>query len=240
MRWSVALTLLLLAGPVRAAEPTAVELLRQYDAIMGPENYEGVATMVAHRDDDTTRTYKMKLLKAGDEKFRLSFTEPAAVRGQELLRQGDNSWLYMPSLKRAVRMANRDNFQGGDFNNADVLRVNYTADYDATLAVDPGKPDAWLIDLKAKSTNAAYDRVKLWIHKGDYVPLRGEYYTASGKLLRAAEFTDMKDFGGFKRPATVVMKNMLATKRYSTMTFETFNTRVKPPSSKFVLDDLGR
>ena len=65
-----------------------------------------------------------------------------------MLRNGDNMWLYMPNLKRAVRVASRDSFMGGDFNNADVLRVNYTADYTATLAEE--SKDAYVLELKAK------------------------------------------------------------------------------------------
>ena len=73
------------------------------------------------------------ILKRDADKFRVWFSEPASVKGQEILRLGDNSWVYLPNLKRATRIANRDSFQGGDFNNADVLRVNYTVDYDAVI-----------------------------------------------------------------------------------------------------------
>jgi outer membrane lipoprotein-sorting protein len=184
----------------------------------------------------------MKYLKSGKEKFRLWFQEPAAVRGQELLRQGENNWLYMPALKRSVRLASRDNFQGGDFNNADVLRVNYEADYAPQLLADTeGVADSYLVELKAKSKDAAYDRIKLWVRKADQLPIKAEFYTESGKMLRMAEFSDVKDFGnGLKRPSKIVMKNMLAQKRYSVMVMESVNTKVAPSSSKFVLDDLGR
>ena len=132
----------LLAAPAYA-DPSALDLMRSYDRIMGPENFDAVTRMVAHRDDGTVRSYKMAVLKKGDDKFRIAFQEPAAVVGQELLRQGDNLWVYMPNLKRAVRLANRDSFQGGDFNNADVLRVKYEADYTGTVSADG---DAWVIE----------------------------------------------------------------------------------------------
>ena len=222
------------------ADPTADELMKKYDSLMGPENFASTIEMTAHRDDGTTRTYKMAVLKKGDEKFRATFSEPAAVRGQEMLRQGDNLWVYMPNLKRAVRLANRDSFQGGDFNNADVLRVNYQADYSGTVVADPAKPDAWVLELKAKTKDAAYDKIKLWMRKTDLQPVKGEYYTASGKMLRAADFTDYKNFGGLVRPGKIVMKNMLATQRYSAMTWESLDTKVNPAATKFVLDDLGR
>ena len=231
---------LLLPQASQAAEPTAADLLKQYDAIMGAESFEGNFAMSAHREDGTTRGYKMKVLKTGNDKLRLWFSEPASVKGQEMLRQGDNLWVYMPNLKRSLRVASRDSFQGGDFNNADVLRVNYQADYTVALAEQNEVADTWLLELQAKTPDAAYDHIKIWMRKSDSMPLKGEYYTQSGKMLRAAEFSDVKSFGGFKRPAKVVMKNMLATERFSTMLVETFNTKVHPVAAQFVLDNLGR
>ena len=125
--------------------PTADDLLKKYDAVMGPENFESITQMTAHRDDDSTRTYKMRVLKSGTEKFRLWFQEPAAVRGQEMLRQGENLWVYLPNLKKPTRLASRESFQGGDFNNADVLRVHYQTDYAAKI-VPPARsptPGSW-------------------------------------------------------------------------------------------------
>jgi outer membrane lipoprotein-sorting protein len=231
---------LALASSAFAGAPTAESLLAKYDAIMGPTNFESTMTMVAHRDDGSSRAYKMKLLKAGDDKIRLWFQEPASARGQEILRHGDNSWLYMPNLKRSVRMANRDSFQGGDFNNADVLRTNYARDYNATIAEDPAMPQAYRLDLKAKTEDASYDRVTLWVGKQDAMPLKGEFFTSSGKLLRAAEFKEVKSFNGFSRPARILMKNMIATKRFSELVVESLDVKVKPSAARFVLDDLGR
>ncbi|MFZ9521535.1 MAG: outer membrane lipoprotein-sorting protein, partial [Silvanigrellaceae bacterium] len=119
-------SLLLSAATAWAAEPTADQLIEKYDAIMGPTNFESSAKMMARREDGTIRNYEMRFVKKGNEKFRIWFKGPAAVAGQEVLRVGDNSWVYLPNLKRATRIANRDSFQGGDFNNADVLRERET------------------------------------------------------------------------------------------------------------------
>jgi outer membrane lipoprotein-sorting protein len=231
------ITLALLAT---ATTPTAVDLLKAYDAVMGPENFDAIMEMTAHRDDDSTRTYKMRVLKSGDDKLRLWFQEPAAVRGQEMLRQGENLWVYLPNLKKPTRLASRESFQGADFNNGDVLRVHYQSDYVANLLPESVVPGAWELDLKAKTAEAAYDRIKVWIRKADLMPVRGEYYSASGKMLRVAEFAEVKSFGGFKRPSRITMKNMLAVKRYSVMVVDAIDVRVAPTFARFVLDDLGR
>src|SRR5690242_5026521 len=116
-------------GRASTGEPTALDLVRRYNELMSPKTFDMLMTMVAHRQDDTTRSYKFRAMKSQDDKIRLWFFEPAAAKGQEMLRVGDNMWVYMPNLKRSLRIASRESFQGGDFNNGDVLRVNYEADY---------------------------------------------------------------------------------------------------------------
>lgn len=228
--------------PVAAwgADPSAAELLKQYDAALGSESFEASFAMSARREDGTARSYKLKVAKAGADKLRLWFLDPASAKGQEMLRQGDSLWVYMPNLKRSLRVAARDAFQGGDFNNADLLRASYQADYTPTLGADNDVSGSWLLELQAKSAEVAYDRIKLWLRKGDFTPLKAEYYTQTGKMLRAAEFSEVKQFGGLKRPAKVVMKNMLATERSTTLVVESFNAKAHPAASQFTLEDLGR
>lgn len=220
------------------AAPTAAELVHKYDEMMSPATFDAAMEMTAHRDDGSARGYKMTILKGTDDKIRLRFDEPASARGQEMLRVGDNMWVYLPSLKRAVRLANRDSFQGGDFNNSDVLRVNYEADYTGALAASDD-PALTLVELKSKTAAAGYDKIRLYFDK-DGMPVRAEYYAASGKMLRSAQFSDVKDFHGHRRPAHIVMRNELATKRFSELTTSDMNLDAKVPASKFVLDDLGR
>lgn len=221
------------------AAPTARELVLRYDQLMSPPTFAAVVEMTAHREDGSERGYRMKILKGGNDKARITFEEPAAARGQEMLRVGDNLWVYMPNLKRAVRLANRDSFMGGDFNNADVLRVNYAVDYEAELA-DTGDLKLYAVDLKAKSGNAPYDRIRLVFTAADLQPARAEYYAASGKLLRSAEFSEVRDYKGHKRPARIRMRNELATERWSALWFKEIDLSVKPPATRFVLDDLGK
>jgi len=242
LRFSAAtVALLSLATPTlaAAADPTAEQLLKRYDQVMSPRTFDGLLVMIAHRQDDTTRTYKFRALKSQDDKIRTWFFEPAAAKGQEMLRVEDNMWVYMPNLKRALRLASRESFQGGDFNNGDVLRVNYVADYNAKLI--PAEDDKlWLLDLTAKSKEAAYDHIKLWMSKDKQQPAKAEYYAASGKMLRSAKFEDVKSFHGLERPAHMTMRNELATKRYTEMMWLDLKLDLDVPAQKFVVDDLGR
>lgn len=235
-----ALLLLCLAPLALAKDPTAEALLAKYDQVMGPKTFEAQMEMTATREDGSQRTYVMKALKGENDRFRLWFQAPASVKGQEMLRVGDNLWVYLPNLKRATRIANRDSFQGGDFNNADVLRVNYTADYTATLGVSQ-RPDSYLVELKAKHAETSYDAIKLWLRKSDWQPVRGEYFGSSGQLIRSAEFKEHTPFqNGYVRPALTVMQNELVKARRTELRMKDVKLDVAAPAQRFTQTDLGR
>src|SRR4051812_20830907 len=104
---SLLCTSALAAAPAAKGEkapPTAEQILERYDEIMGPSRFQAVSLMMAHREDGTERTYEMKFLRGEGDRFRIWFEQPSAVKGQEMLRSGDNLWLYLPSLKRATRV----------------------------------------------------------------------------------------------------------------------------------------
>jgi outer membrane lipoprotein-sorting protein len=232
---SLLLSTLALAGP-----PTVDEVLKKYDAIMGPTVFEAENEMTSTREDGTTRTYVMKMLKKDTDKFRIYFTGPAAVKGQEILRIGDNAWVYLPNLKRATRIANRESFQGGDFNNADVLRVNYQNDYSGTL-IDSDLPDTWCVQLKAKNAETSYDAITLYVRKSDLLPVKGKYFGTSGKLIRSADFTDVKELSkGLVRPVKIVMHNELVPARKSEMVVREMKLDVDVPAQRFTQTDLGK
>jgi outer membrane lipoprotein-sorting protein len=230
----------LVATPALAADPTPAEILKKYDSLMGPPMFEAEQEMTSTREDGTTRTYVMHMLKRDLDKFRVQFTGPAAVKGQEVLRIGDNAWVYLPNLKRATRIANRESFQGGDFNNADVLRVNYSVDYDGTLAPSD-VPDTYCLKLKAKNAETSYDAITLWVRKADLLPVKGQYFGTSGKLIRSAEFLEVKELQkGFSRPTRIVMHNELVAARKSEMVLHTMKLDVDLPAQRFTQTDLGK
>ncbi|MFL5349260.1 MAG: outer membrane lipoprotein-sorting protein [Hyalangium sp.] len=231
---------LLEASPALAVEPTPEELLQRYDEVMGPRTFEAESQMTAWREDGSSRTYELRMLKAEDDKSRIWFKAPASVKGQEILRVGDNLWVYLPNLKRATRMANRDSFQGGDFNNADILRVSYSRDY-AGKRVPSDVPETWALELKAKSPETAYDAIKLWLRKSDGQPVKAQYFGTSGQMLRSAEFSDYTEFEkGYSRPAKVVMRNELVKSRRSELVLKSLKRGVDAPSQRFTQADLGR
>lgn len=193
---------LALAGRVDAETLDGKALLEKVDRNLEPESYEMMRKLINEEPDGRRKEFILYSVKKGRDKVAALFLAPASDKGRTTLRQGDNMWLYIPNVGKPVRITSLQSVTGGVFNNADILRVDYSAEYDVTATSEAG--DAWLLDLKAKSGAVAYDRLLLTVDRKTVLPTRIEAYAASGMLIKTLHFKDIKDFGGgIRRPATV-------------------------------------
>ena len=221
-----------------AAEPTAVSVLTQVDSILSPPEFEAKITFVSHKSQGEVHTYSMRLLKKDSDKFRIWFLSPPDDVGQEVLRVSNDMWSYLPNLKRALKVSTKQDFQGGDFANSDVLRVALMRDY--TPVIKESTDGKWLLELTAKNDEVTYARVLLTVRKKDGQPTQFEYFTNAGKLVRKMELEDLKTYGKLTRPTKWVMHNMLEPKRMSEMIYDTFNLRKDLDAAVFEQSALGR
>jgi hypothetical protein len=172
------------------------------DRNLEPESYEMTRKLINEEPDGRRKEFILYSVKKGRDKVAALFLSPASDKGRATLRQGDNMWLYIPNVGKPVRITSLQSVTGGVFNNADILRVDYTEEYDVTEAKEEGAN--YLLDLKAKTGAVAYDRLKLTVDRKTVLPLQIEAYAASGMHMKTLVFKDIKDFGGgLRRPATV-------------------------------------
>lgn len=95
----------------------------------------------------------------GRDKVIALFLSPPGDTSRATLRLGDNMWLYIPDVGKPVRITSLQSVTGGVFNNADILRVDYAAEYNAE-AMEEDK-DGFLLSLKALTGAVAYDRLRM-------------------------------------------------------------------------------
>jgi outer membrane lipoprotein-sorting protein len=195
------LALCLIALPAVAALDGA-QILEKVDRNLEPETYESYRKLIDIQPDGTRKEYVLYTLKKGREKVVALFLSPPSDKGRATLRIGDNMWLYIPDVGKPIRITSLQSVTGSIFNNADILRVDYTAEYNVEAAQE--EKDQYLLSLKAKTGEVAYDKLKMWVDKQALLPTTIEAYAASGLLIKTLHFKDIKDFGGgIKRPATL-------------------------------------
>jgi len=202
-------------------------LLRQIDRRLNPPSYDAYKRLVNVEPNGRTREYLLYSINDGREKVVALFLEPASDKGRSTLRLGDNMWMYVPNAGRPIRITSLQSVVGGVFNNADILSLDYSAEYDVVKVDESGED--YLLELKAKTSAVAYDRLRMWVTRKDTLPVRVECLTPTSMLIKTLRFTDIKDFGGgIVRPATVETDSPLYKGYKSSMVFVQMKARTVP------------
>ena len=236
MRKLLALVLCLLALPVAAIDGR--QILAKVDRNLEPESYEAYRKLIDIQPDGSKKEYVLYSMKKGRDRIVALFLSPASDKGRVTLRQEDNMWLYMPEVGRPIRITSLQSVTSSIFNNADILRIDYGAEYDVETAEE--QKDAFLLSLKAKTGDVAYDKLKMWVDKQLLLPVTIEAYAASGLLLKTLHFKNVKDFGaGIKRPATIETDSPLY-KGYKSVMLWSGLKKASFPDEIFTLNYLPR
>jgi outer membrane lipoprotein-sorting protein len=191
---------MLFTVPAYAVDGTA--LLKEVDRNLNPESYESYRKLINIEPDGRKKEYTLFTVKKGVDKVASLFIAPASEKGRSTLRLGDNMWLYIPNVGKPIRITSLQSVVGGVFNNADILQLDYAAEYIVEKIEEQG--NEYLLHLKAKTKTVAYDRIRLRADKERKLPTRIECLTEAGMLIKTLYFKDVKDFGnGILRPAVI-------------------------------------
>lgn len=223
--------------PGHAIAADAREILLRIERSLAPADFKGEYRFKNHRTDGTLSEYMTRIQARNVNLQHITFTAPEREKGREVLRNGDALWTFVPSVGRVIKIEDRESFAGGDFSNADVLRVDWLAQYEAAIAKET--PKQWILDLKAKGTQAAYARMRLWVKKENGQPVQQEFFDSNGTLLKRLRYGKVKSFGKLTRPSFLVMENVITGQR-SELTIDALEIGQKIPESRFVMDNLGK
>jgi outer membrane lipoprotein-sorting protein len=203
---------LLIALLLASETPDAATILHRAELAVLGEQATYTLQMTVTRPGKPERVVEMKGWKKGNLLGLVRYTSPPKERGTAYLRNGESTWLYLPSAEKVVRVGAKQNFGGGDFSNADIFRLSLTADYIPTLAGEETEEgeECWRLELKAKDRSVAYDRVVYWVRRdGTYYPVRADYHTLSGKRLKWLVASEVKRLGDHSRPTLLTMRSAL-------------------------------
>ena len=127
---------LIIVAPVYAIDGTV--LLKQVDRNLNPESYESYRKLINIEPDGRKKEYTLFTVKKGVDKVVSLFLAPASEKGRSTLRLGDNMWLYIPNVAKPIRITSIQSVVGGVFNNADILQLDYAAEYNVEKVDETG------------------------------------------------------------------------------------------------------
>ncbi|MFA6507928.1 MAG: outer membrane lipoprotein-sorting protein, partial [Treponemataceae bacterium] len=231
-----AIALSLVAAAVFAV-PTAEELLVSLDKSQTFDSSFANAMMTIV-DKFGTRKTEFKVWSRGKDDTFMEFTS-AAERGQKILRNAKELYLFFPDAEEVTRLqgsALRQSMAGSDISYEDMTGTrNRAQNYHATLVGTEqlGGKTAYRLDLRAKTRNVAYARQEAWLDASNYLPVQVKFYDLSGKVLKDMTFFDVRVIEGFPVNTRFLVKDALKAGTSTEMAFREMTINKPLPAGIF-------
>ena len=215
---------------VKAVLSPGNRILMKLDRNLNPQSYESYRKLINIEPDGRKREYVLFTVKKGADKVAALFLSPASEKGRSTLRLDENMWLYIPNVGKPVRITSLQSVVGGVFNNSDILRLDYAAEYFVEKIEEPNDKeqlsDKYILHLKAKTKNVAYDKLKMWVDKEKVLPTKIECLTEASMLIKTIHYKETKDFGDkIVRPSVIETDSPLYKGYKSVMIFAKIKKR---------------
>ncbi len=180
----------------------------------------------------------------GESESLIEFTS-RAERGQKVLRTEDEIYLYYPDAEELIRMqgaALRQGMLGSDISYEDMTGGKDRASkYDIEITGEErvlGK-DCWVLTLTANTRTVPYPKEIVWIDKDNYMVLKGEYYTKSGRLLKEMEVLETDVLDGIEVAVETRISDKMKSDSETIMILNELKTDIKLDDEMFSLEELS-
>lgn len=167
----------------------------------------------------------------GHDRSLVKQISPEAGRGSIILMIGQNMWYYKPGNYNPLRITLQQRLLGSA-SNADIAKMGFSFDYNASLlGMDTcaGK-ECYKLNLTAKNNDQAYQKIIYYINKKDYLPVKAEFLTVSGQLLKTAYYSDYRNFvSNYKTPSKIkIIENLFNQNNYTEIEYDSVKKRKFP------------
>lgn len=214
MKKSIIIALISILFAATVSAQTAEQIIEKVDANMSSKNRIVESEMIIHGKRNS-RTITSCSYSVGDKKSFTEYLSPPREQGTKMLKLEDKLWIYSPSTDRTIQISGhmlRQSLMGSDLSYEDMmddrkLTETYTSAMIGKEMLD-GR-ECFVLELKAKVEDVAYDKRKIWIDTERFVPLKEDLFAKSGQLLKRTTFSDVKKIQGRWFPTSMVYKDML-------------------------------
>ena len=192
--------------------PSGRDIVDQVESLLWSRTLQGDFEMTIA----TPRWTRTLALRAWMERPKRSFIRilaPAKEAGIGSLRIGAEMWNYLPTVERTIKIPPSMMLQpwmGSDFTNDDLVKQSsavddYTHRFLQEQTID--EAPAYVIESLPKPDAAVvWGKVVYWVRKADFIPLKQEYYSERGELVRVMTFSDVRLMGGRTIPTKWEMR----------------------------------
>jgi hypothetical protein len=241
--------------PTPAAQPVpplpAQEMVAAADRVRNPQRaFRLTDTLVEYRDGKPRDRVVLVVYASVDRDSHqynnlVRYVDPPRDEGKMVLLHGTDMWFYDPASKASVRISPQQRLLG-QASDGDVVTANLSRDYTAALIGPETVLDAehkaracWHLDMTAATGEAVYSRIEYWLEQGSYRPIKGKYYSDSGRLLKIAYFHRYQTQLDAQRPTESIIIDAVDSNLVTTMSTSDYRDQ-EIPDAWFQRDYLPR
>ncbi len=192
----------------QTADP--VKILQTLDTLedFSGKDYSSLITIVSEKPGEKQTVTQVRLYRRDTKKqFALLIMLPEVNKGQGYLREEESVWFYDPTSRKFSFSSIKENLQNSEAKNSDFTKTSLVDDYtiESTKEGMVGKFPVWILDLKAKTNEVAYERMKLYVRKDRTMLLKQEDFSVSGRLMRTTLYPKYAEIDGRLMPSQILI-----------------------------------
>lgn len=199
-------TLLATSKSEAAKKMSADQILNKVELNLRSADEVATVNMEIKEKNGKSKERKLVIKKRNSGKKQqvlVRLEKPSDIKGVGLLSviegSSEDQWLYLPTKKKSRRIISskkKDSFLGSEFTYEDFSPSTYDRFKNKIVkTVDIKGKKAYLIESKAKTSEAPYKKILTWVGVKDYRIFQSQYFDSSGKKLKVMTFNSYKKFG---------------------------------------------
>ena len=91
------------------------------------------------------------------------------------------------------------------------------SDGEKLFDADRKERNCWRVELTPNNDSAIYGKIDYWVEKKTYRPVKGKFYSDSGRLLKIAYYHKYQEQLGVFRPSEIILIDGVNTKHVTTI-----------------------
>jgi outer membrane lipoprotein-sorting protein len=220
-----------------------IQTLIYAEQARGDLGQQGLEWEVAASSEEKGESKSTSLrVSAQNSNILAEVVAPADAAGTKYLVVGEKMWMHKPSMSRPLSISKRQRVSG----NAavgDIAAISYLNHYTPESVEEgtAGGEACYVYTLKKRTSAASYEMIRYFVSKASRLGVRSEFYTSSGKLLRAAtmEYGNQVNINGSNRPfiSSMTVEELLGGSKVTTMRYQNFKLK-DFPAAMFSEDSL--
>jgi outer membrane lipoprotein-sorting protein len=172
----------------KASEKTIEDVKRE---LLTMEAYSCDVTMKI-TNNKSTMEYKMKHLYKAPSRYRIEVAEPQDLKGQTIIYDGKEAWVYHPDIKTHLKMESFDDSVQHDAFVGSFIYYFKLLDRAKLEKVKLQNKEYYVLELEIPEDNKYMCKEKLWIEIENSKPYKIEIYGKDNTITAQVLFDNFK------------------------------------------------